>query len=279
MPRVTWEGSLHQSFRLMPTTSPTRARTPSLEVFLTAGGQTQDEVLARLPYESARSSSESGGPDARRYRDAKHIYQTLGLVYEATDGRIVVTALGRAVLRWLDRLTLANAPVLGRHAAAAIAGCQLRNPSRAGSDYEPSVEVFPYGFLWRAMLGLGGRINSDEMNRALFRVTNERELSSCIALIAESRQSGDVESLGDETITGDRKNDRIIPWVAVGSFGWTLIADKSEDEERKWYRVRPNCLGLLREAARVRHKHRDFVSVADYVEHLARLAAVPPDVR
>lgn len=279
MPRVTWEGSLHQSFRLMPSVSPSRTRTPNLEVFLTAEGQSQQEVLVRLPYDAARSVTDSTTPDPRRYRDAKHIYQTLGLLYEGSDGRITVTQFGIAVRRWLDRLTPGNAPVLGRHAASALAGCQLRNPSRAGSDYAQFVEVFPYAFLWRAMLALGGRISSDEMNRALFRVTNEDELNECISIIRKSREQGDAEFLGEETITVVNKNDRIIPWVAVGSFGWTLISDKSEDDERTWYRVRSNCVGLLRDAARVRHKHCDFESVPDYVEHIARLAAVPPDLR
>ncbi len=279
MARDTWEGSLHQSFRLMPSANAARTRTPSLEILLTAEGQTEEEVLERLPYDAARSSTDSTTPDPRRYRDAKQIYQTLGLLYEGPDRRIVVTEFGKAVYRWLDRLTLANAPVLGRHAASALAGCQLRNPTGAGGNYEQHVQVFPYAFLWRAMLQLDERISSDEMNRALFRVTNEQELEDCINLIRDTRPLHDPTLLGAETITKANKNDRIIPWVAVGSFGWTLIADKSEDDERHWYRIRKSCLTLLEEATRVRHRHQEFSSVPNYVEHLSRLAAVPPDLR
>lgn len=275
MSRVTWEGSLHQSWRLLPVD----ARSRSLEIFLESEGLSKDEVLALLPYDTERAASPGSQPDARRYRDAKQVYQTTGLLYEDSDGRIVVTDLGRAVRRWLDRITPENAPVLGRHAATALSACQLRHPSRAGADYDNSMVVFPYAFIWRAMLKLDNRITSDELNRALFRVRDASELEVCIATIRDARASGRVTDLGDETITGSRKNDRVIPWVAVASFGWTLIADKRDDPDQTWYRVRPNCVGVLREAARIQHAHRDFDSMPAYVQHLSRVAAVPPDLR
>lgn len=274
-----WEGSLHLSFRFVPSGSPSRSQTPSLRVFLDSDGKSPDDVLQELPFDKARSSGSSSTPDSRRYRDAKHIYQSLGLLYEASDKNIVVTDFGQTVRRWLDRTTVNNAPVLGKFIASALSGCQLRNPTRAGSKYDGSVEVFPYAYLWRAMLALEGQISSDELNRGLFKVTNESGLMRCIERISESRSQDSLQMLGDETINGPKKNDRIIPWVALGSFGWMMIADKSEDDKHKWYRIRPRFLEVLRDAAAIQHRHGEFTSIPAYVEHLSRLAAVPPDLR
>lgn len=279
MTLVTWEGSLHLSFRFVSSGHPSRSQTPSLRVFLDSDGKTPDEVLQNLPYDQARSPRPSGTPDTRRYRDAKHIYQSLGLLYESSDNKVIVTDFGQTVRRWLDRTNEHNAPVLGKFAASALAGCQLRNPTRAGSKYDDSVSVFPYAYLWRAMLALEGRISSDELNRGLFKVTNEADLAQCIERVSESRLKDNLQLLGQETITGRRKNDRIIPWVALGSFGWMMISDKSEDDERKWYRIRPRFLQVLRDAAAVQHRHAEFATIQSYVEHLSRLAAAPPDLR
>lgn len=275
MPRTTWEGSLHLTFRLLPV----EQRSRNLSVFLESDGRSPDEVLGLLPYDTERSSAPGATPDAKRYRDGKQVYQTIGLLFEDNNDRVVVTELGRAVHRWLDRISFDNAPVLGRHAASALAGCQLRNPTGAGRDYDPSMKVFPYAFLWRAMLALENRISSDELNRGLFRVRNAAEIGGCVEAIRAARAAGDPEQIGEETITGSRKNDRIIPWIAAASFGWTLIADKREDDGGSWYRIRPNCVDLLRDASRIEREHREFESVGAYVNHLSMLAAVPPDLR
>jgi hypothetical protein len=273
--RTTWEGSLHLTFRLLPV----EQRSRNLSVFLESDGKSPDDVLRLLPYDTERSAAPGATPDAKRYRDGKQVYQTIGLLFE-DDNRLVVTEFGRAVHRWLDRISPGNAPVLGRHAASALAGCQLRNPTGAGRDYDPVMEVFPYAFLWRAMLALDNRISSDELNRGLFRVRNASEIEPCVDSIRAARTADDVTLIGEETITGERRNDRIIPWIAAASFGWTLIADKREDADGAgWYRIRPNCVDLLRDAARIERQHREFESVAAYVSHLSRLAAVPPDLR
>jgi hypothetical protein len=258
---------------------PIDQRSRNLSVFLESNGRSPTEVLQLLPYDTERSASPGSTPDSKRYRDGKQVYQTIGLLYEDDDNQVVVTDLGRAVYRWLDRLTFNNAPILGRHAASALAGCQLRNPTGAGRDYDESMVVFPYAFLWRTMLALDNCISSDELNRGLFRVQNAGEIGDCVDAIQQARQSGDHTIIGEETIAGDRKNDRIIPWIAAASFGWTLIADKRESQDGSWYRIRPNCVELLRDAARIEREHRDFSSVPSYVNYLAQLAAVPPDLR
>jgi hypothetical protein len=218
-------------------------------------------------------------PNPKRYRDGKQVYQTVGLLYESNDDRVHVTDLGRTVLRWLDLINDKNFVILGRHTAYALAACQLRNPTGAGRRYHGTLEVFPFVFIWRAMLALGGKISSDELNRAVFKVKNEDELDVAIDAIARGRQENNIDLMGGETLTGKAKNDRIIPWMSLASFGWTLISDKPGGEEGGYYEIPPQTLRVLMEAARVRHKHQDFDSVAEYVEHISRAAALPKDLR
>jgi hypothetical protein len=274
-PVVTWTGSLHLTFRLLPTDQQSR----NLKPFLDAEGLSPEELLARLPYDRERSGDPaSAGPDAKRYRDGKQVYQTAGLLYE-DSGKVRITALGAATRRWLHIINAKNRVLLVRHAAYALAACQLRNPTGAGERYAAAVEVFPFAFIWRAMLALDGKISSDELNRGLFKVTNDDELTDAIKLIRMARASGDSGALGDEAVTGPRKNDRIIPWMSLASFGWTLFSDKRGAEDSDYYELDAHTLAVVKEAAKVQHRHRAFSSVPEYVEHLARSAALPKDLR
>ncbi|WP_129112106.1 hypothetical protein [Burkholderia pseudomallei] len=203
MPETIWTGSLHQTFRLVG------AQSPTLVPFLESDGLTQEQVLERLPYDEARAQARGGGgtgrPDPKRYRDPRQVYQTAGLLYEQGDGRLKITELGRATLRWASIINDKNAVILARHAAYALSACQLRNPSGAGRKYSEEMLVFPFQFIWRAMLALDGKISSDELNRALFKVKNEEDLLAAISSIRRARQSGQLSELGDEIITGEKK--------------------------------------------------------------------------
>ena len=269
-----WGGSLHLTLRLLPEYN------AALAVFLSSDGASQGEVLARLPYEAQRAQSGGTGvPDPRRYRDGRNVYQTAGLLFEDDTNHLRVTELGHATRRWLGLLTAGNSPVLGRHAAYALAACQLRNPSRPGRSYAPDVEVFPFAFIWRAMLALDDRIDSDELNREIFRVTNKDGLNEAVERIQHHRARPDqADLLRDETITGNSKNDRIIPWIALASFGWLLIADKRESGGQ-WYTIRPQTHSLLYEAAQIKHRHREFQNMETYVRHISDAACLPEDVR
>jgi hypothetical protein len=248
-----------------------------LKPFLTANQQTPPDVLKALPYDVSRSTTPGEIPDAKRYRDARQVYESAGLLYEGDDSRIHVTDLGIATLRWLDKLTPKNLVILGRHAAYALSACQLRTP--IGYPYDASLIVFPFAFIWRAMLKLDNKISSDELNRAIFRVTNEAELNQAIERIAEARDKKDISIMGDETLHGGKKNDRIIPWISIASFGWTIIQDKRSGEESGYYTIPENTLSVIREAAAIRHKHREFATTKQYVEHISRVAALPQDLR
>jgi hypothetical protein len=269
---ITWSGSLHQTFRLLPADK----QSGNLGPFLEADGLSPSQLLARLPYDRARAGASAGSaPDPKRYRDGKQVYQTVGLLYEDNDV-IHITELGATTRRWLSIITPKNRVIIARHAAYALAACQLRNPTGAGSKYAGSVTVFPFAFIWRAMLALDNQLSSDELNRGIFKVQNKAELDECIAKIRQSRVSGNVSLLGPETITGRAKNDRIIPWLSLASFGWTLFPDKGPGDS---YQLDPITASVVREASRIEHPHRNFPSVRAYVEHVSRCAALPKDLR
>jgi hypothetical protein len=270
-----WGGSLHLTFRLLPEAD----RSGNLRPFLEAEGLVPNALLAKLPYDRQRSGSrQAETPDPKRYRDAKQVYQTVGLLYE-DDGAIRITELGRATLRWLPIITPKNRVILARHAAYALAACQLRNPTGAGQKYTATTNAFPFSYVWRAMLALDNRISSEELNRGLFKVTNENELHSVIEAIRSARVSSEIESLGPETIIGEKKNDRIIPWVSLASFGWTLFPDKRRGEAGSYYELDASTLSVIKEAAQVRHRHREFASTKEYVEYISDCAALPKDLR
>jgi hypothetical protein len=195
----------------------------------------------------------------------------LGFVYEES-GVINVTHFGQTMLRWLSILSEKNAPTLGLYAARSLAAYQLRNPTAWGQKYDECVEVFPFSFIWRAMLALDDRISSEELNREIFRVTDEHSLHAAVHNIRAARKAGDPSLLGLPAITGSRVNDRIIPWVSMASFGYTLIADKGGTD---YYTLRPEARSTLVRAAAVRHEHRTFRSTGEYVRHLSRLAGMP----
>ncbi|WP_411838907.1 hypothetical protein [Paracoccus sp. ME4] len=269
---IHWSGSLHQTFRLLPQEN----QSANIRPFLEADGLTPGDLLSRLPYDRARARDQTkNSPDPKRYRDGRQVYQTVGLLYEE-EGTIHVTDLGIATRRWLDIVTPKNRVLLARHAAYGLAACQLRNPSGSGRKYSDSVKVFPFSFIWRSMLALDGKISSDELNRGLFKVRNPDELTDCIERIRQARERNDLTILGDETISDTRKNDRIIPWISLASFGWILFPDKGNEA---YYQLDSSTVDVVREASRIQHSHRDFRSVRDYIEHISRCAALPKDMR
>ncbi|TIT20142.1 MAG: hypothetical protein E5W70_22560 [Mesorhizobium sp.] len=233
-----------------------------------------------MPYDVARSATPGKLPDPKRYRDGRQLFRTIGLVYEdAAQGlkRLHVTDLGNAVRRWRPVINASNAPVLGRHAAQALAACQLRNPTREGVGYDSTVTVFPFAFIWRAMIALEGNISSDELNRAILKVQNEDDLEDAIKRIRRFRIDNDLTALGDETVSEQAKNDRLLVWMAWASFGWTLIQDKRS--AGGVYSIAPNSKRVVADAAAIRHRHREFISEKEYVEYLSTCAGLPEDLR
>ena len=277
--RTEWTGSLHQTFRLLPLAD----MSANLRPFLTSDGLTPDDVLKKLPYDVTRAQARGASgtrPDPKRYRDGKQVYETIGLLYQGDhDGQVHVAELGQATVRWLDIINGKNSVILARHAAYALAACQLRNPTGAGRRFHSSVQVFPFQFIWRAMLSLDGRIGSDELNRGLFKVRNEEDLEATIRAIREARCAKDMTRLGDEVVTGKAKNDRIIPWMSLASFGWTLFPDKRGGKDGSYYELVTRTLHIVKEASRIRRKHREFETTSEYVQHISQCAALPADMR
>lgn len=272
---ITWSGALHKSFRLLPTG---HFSNDELRAFLEQGsGVPAAQVLAALPFDTSRSSrANADGPDPRRYRDAKQVFEACGLLWEADDETVHLSALGDAVRRFLPNANDSNVGLIARHAALGLSFAQLRNPTGAGRRYHPSMAVFPFRFIWQAMLALDGKIDSEELNRAIFRIRNADMLDKAIESIRRYRRTENAADLGDETITGGSRNDRLIPVVSLASFGWTLMNQKDNDG---YYTIKDGCSRLLEVAVSLPAFHRDYGSVQEYVEAIASAACLPKDLR
>jgi len=275
-PLTTWSGALHKSFRLLPT--PQFGNEELLAFFQSDNGTHKSEILRKLPYDRARSGperNESEGPDAKRYRDPKQVFETCGLLWEDDDGRVRFTEFGLTLKHFLSVANPRNVILIARHAALALSVCQLRNPTGAGSRYSPVMQVFPYRCIWQAMLAADYRINSPELNRAVFRIQKPEHLAPAIESIYAYRETGDESVMGNETVSGDKKNDRIIPVVAIASFGWTLIDQK----DGGYYRIKPECIRLIEAAVSLPARHREYDDVKAYVTTISNAACLPKDRR
>lgn len=266
-----WKTSLRQTFRLLPREN----QSANLRVFLESDGLFEQDVLAKLPYDAARAGQRgTGTADRKRYRDPRQVYRSVGLLYERSSGAIRITPLGDATLWWMDKLSRANVPVLARYAANALAAWQLRNPLNESSGYDADARVFPYAFIWRVMLAAEGRVNSMELKCEVLQLKSESEIPAAVARILEYRRTGDANVMR-APIDVD-KDDRLIPWMSLASFGWSLIREK---DETGYYQIDPPSHRTLERAADVRHKHREFTSEEAYLRHIESVAALPEDLR
>jgi hypothetical protein len=276
---MVWSCSFHSSFPIVPSG---KAIDKAIEIYLKGDGRSQEAILNALPYAEARGVA-GGRPDPRRYRDNRQLLFTIGLVYHDTvDGQTIlrVTALGKAISRWRPNLTEENVRTIARYASRSLAACQLRNPTRPGKGYADDIHVFPFRFIWQAMLELDGRITPTELNRAIFNTKNETDLSNAISAIRDYRRSGDVSVMGPEVARGDKQNDRIGVWMGWASFGWSLVHGLRGSDDKSSYTIGPNwAYRILRDASAVRFPHRDFSSEKEYVEYISDCAGLPPDLR
>ena len=267
-----WKTSLRQTFRLLPGPS------SNLQVLLEADGLAEAAVLQQMQYHAERAGTRGTGtgvPDAKRYRDNRQVFRSVGLLYER-KGVLHVTPLGVATHWWLDKLTEKNIPVLARFAVYSLAAWQLRSPLPEARDYPADMKVFPYAFIWRVMLGAGGKINSMELKCEVMRLANETEIAPAIARILEYRRTGNAAVM--QAAVAIDTDDRLIPWMSLASFGWALIADK-KDSQDNYYCIRPDARRILERAADMRHPHREFPDEVSYLEQIERAAAIPQDLR
>lgn len=284
---LKWSGSLHKSFRLLSTA---QFDNHDLLAFLGAkDGSHWTDIHGRLPYDSSRSAqyeqegeakgetgSVSTAPDPKRYRDLKQVLETSGILWQDNDGRVWFTDFGDTVKRFIPHANEKNVSLLAQHAAFALSVCQLRNPTGSGQKYHEDMSVFPFRFIWEAMLALDYKISSEELNRGVFNTRNHEMLVEVVTAIRRSRRTGNAEDIGDEAITGRSKNDRIIPIISLAAFGWTLLLQK---DNHGFYTVRPECIRLLEAAVSLPSRHRDFDSVQAYVETISNAACLPKDCR
>lgn len=290
---ITWSGGMTGNFRALPEVTANQPNgnitDQAIRVFLSSDGRTEQQVLQNFPYDAERAQRQNGAamaPDPKRYRDVRQLVRAVGLAYDEDMGNtkvVRVTPLGEAFMRWdRDGLNQENVRVIARYAARAMSAAQLRNPTKEGRQYAHEVNVFPFTFIWRAMLALEGRITREELNRGLYNTKDEDELQAVIERIRLARVTGDVDSIGPRAIErgqdGNLTARRVRGWMAWASFGWTLIDDEAHPDQG-FTITKPWAREVLEQVAAARRKHRHFKSVPEYLEHLSAYAGLPADLR
>ncbi len=277
---MPWSNSFHESFSVVPTGKPTDAQ---VNLFLSSHGQTETDVLAAWP--KGRPNMQTAGQplkpaNPKQFRNMSQLLRNIGLAYtdnSGKDGVVRVTRLGQEVLGWRqDGLNNNNVRIIARYASRAIAAAQLHNPTREAKGYV-GARVFPFQFIWRAMLALDNRISIPELERAIFVVNNEADLGEAILKIQGYRETGNLDDLGATNANGD--DEGVAAWMCWASFGWTLIPKRKAGGDG-YYRI-PNGwpLQIIREVATTRQRHRTFSTDREYVEYLSACAGLPPDLR
>lgn len=278
---MPWSTSFHESFSVVPTGKPTDAQ---VNLFLSSDGQTETEVLAAWP--KGRPNMLQAGQQAKpanpkQFRNMSQLLRNIGLAYTDTKGEkgvVRVTRLGQEVLGWRnDGLNNVNVRIIARYASRAIAAAQLKNPTREARSYADNTRVFPFQFIWRAMLALDCRISIPELDRAMFVVNNEADLDEAISKIQRFRETGVLSDLGATNANGD--DEGVAAWMCWASFGWSLIPKRKAGGDG-YYRIPHGWpLHIIREAATIRQRHRTFSTDWEYVEYLSACAGLPPDLR
>lgn len=277
---MPWSNSFHESFSVVPTGKPTDAQ---VNLFLSSHGKSERDVLAAWP-KGRPNMITAGQPlkpaNPKQFRNMSQLLRNIGLAYTDTsgnDGVVCVTRLGQEVLEWRqDGLNGSNVRIIARYASRAIAAAQLQNPTREAKGYN-GTRVFPFQFIWRAMLSLDNRISIPELERAMFVVNNEADLGEAILKIRHFRETGNLNDLGPTNANGD--DEGVAAWMCWASFGWSLIPKRKAGGDG-YYRIPHGWpLQIIREAATTRQRHRTFSTDREYVEHLSACAGLPPDLR
>ena len=217
----------------------------------------------------------------KQFRNMSQLLRNIGLAYTDNTGEeptIGVTRLGQELLWWRrDNIDNDNVRILARYAVRAIAAAQLKNPTQEARAYPATIQVFPFQFIWRAMLALDERISSAELDRAMFVVEDEAGLEEAIRKIRRFRQTMVEDEMGPSNANGD--NEGIAAWMCWASFGWSVIPKRRQSDNGYFTIPKGWPLRLLREAASIRNRHRTFGTTREYVEYLSASAGLPPDVR
>jgi 5-methylcytosine-specific restriction protein B len=193
----------------------------------------------------------------QRLRTWRSVFETLGFLYvDSRTGTLTATSLGHAVRALFgdirrhvdganDHLARLAVRVLGRH--------RLRNPL-VNEPYPEDADIYPYRFIWRAMLQLDGKLHWEEMNRVIMRVLYQRQEQSAIDRIRDVRNlthgpydDAAIQRLGQPAIPEDAETKRrVTPWFTQAGFGGMLIA--GEDDANGFRRILPERRELLEEA-------------------------------
>ena len=185
-------------------------------------------------YEKQKTDSRLSVSD-QRLRTYRKMYEQLGLLYPKNN-KIALSRLGfqfknlkSTIIEKRDELF----DNLARSAIDILSRYQLKNPVDDPHNALPDdFDVFPFVAIWMAMIGLDGKLHSQEMNRVLLRVKKMAYIPEAIQKIAAARSDlGNYSSasvtdlehhLGAEVVT-NQPTARMAAWFSNAGWGGLTI--------------------------------------------------------
>jgi hypothetical protein len=177
-----------------------------------------------------------------RLRTYRKMYEQLGLLYPK-NGKIALSRLGAQFKNLKISIVEKRDELLDSMARTAIdilSRYQFKNPVDDPHSALPAdFDVFPYVAIWITMMGLEGKLHTQELNRVLLRVERMSDLLAATQKIKAARtalpdyglasEHALVQNLGEEVIT-DQPSARMASWFSNAGWGGLIIARNTDAE-------------------------------------------------
>ena len=188
-----------------------------------------------------------------RLRTYRKMYERLGLIYKEED-KIRLSRLGIGIRDLQANMDAAKEQMLHDLLVSAVdvlARYQLRNPID-GPNLPVECDVQPYLCIWKAMRQLDNKLNYEEMNRVILRITSMSQLDEAISKIRDARSlhgtyrettPGDLDTILGEQVHTDQPTARIAPWFSFAGWGGLIIEQQLDEDGYR--RLTPASLSTI----------------------------------
>lgn len=188
-----------------------------------------------------------------RLRTYRKMYERLGLIYKDED-KIRLSRLGIGIRDLQHNMDAAKEQLLHNLLVSAVdvlARYQLRNPID-GPNLPTECDVQPYLCIWKAMRELDNKLNYEEMNRVILRITSMSQLDIATAKIRDARSlhgtyreisPGDLDTILGEQVHTDQPTARIAPWFSFAGWGGLIIEQQLDEDGYR--RLTPASLNVI----------------------------------
>lgn len=222
MDLLQWDTNLRTNLRLWPVPLPNVVALASRD----GAPYNEEDLLTSFPFHPDRKAP----TDTRAVRNTFEVLAYAGMAYRSgeTPERFRLTSLGLAALSFVGAVggdtfaREANRRLLARFL---IRGLSLVVENRA---------------IWGLMLGAGGVLSNEELNRCMARVRHLEDVPAAAEAVLAARRDSDPTSIGprlykDGHFGGPRENDQrkaMNPlFLLAGGGGWFIEVDRDPQRQ------------------------------------------------